>query len=430
MAPIRRELSHPLFRNASALIVNIGINGVLGLMYWVIAARSYSTEVIGRDTALIAALQTLSTFAQLDLAALLIKFLPTWRSNLVRALRLTYLVAGSLSVILALGFAELAPRVSSHWAFLGPISVAAPLCCGVALWSVFAIEDGALIGLRRATLIPIENSTYGLAKLLLLATLATALPNSGVFYSWVLPLIPVALTVNWFLFRRALPAHQAEPLGLGVAVLPRRRIVQYVMLDYLGALCGTAVTLGMPLIVSGIVGVRKAAVFYFPWMLILLVDALAYNSGASLIVEGTTDPSLLLSHARKTLSFVTLLLFPAVVIVLTFAPLLLDLFGSTYANDGSTTLRILIIASLPRAMVSLYTSVARVQLKVGQILLRVGAATLVILTLVIVLGRRYGVEGIATGWLLGSVLEFAVIVRPLWVVVSRVQAQRYRGQLG
>jgi O-antigen/teichoic acid export membrane protein len=415
---LRRELQRPLFRNASALILNIGSNGLIGMLYWVVAARSYSVEVVGRDTAIIAALQTLSTFAQLDLASLLLKFLPTWRGGAARAVGLAYAVAASLSTVLALGFAEIAPRVSPHWAFLGPISVAAPLCCGVALWSVFAIEDGVLIGLRRATLIPLENSSYGLAKLLLLATVATALPNSGVLYSWILPLVPVALIVNWYLFRRALPAHRGSPRGDDVMILERRQVIRYAAFDYGGALCGTVLTLGMPLIVSGVVGVEASAVFYFPWTLVLLLDAAGNALGASLIVEGTTDPGRLVRDARSTLRMGTLLLVPAVTVILIFAPLILDLFGSDYARHGATTLRILVLASVPRAVVSGYTSVARVQGRVGQNLLRVGGATAVILTLVVVLGRSRGIEGIATGWGLGSLLELAVITGPLWRAVG------------
>jgi len=411
---IRRELRRPLFQNASALILNIGLNGLIGMLYWVVAARLYSVEVIGRDTALIAAMLTLSTFAQLDLASLLLKFLPTWRHNAVRAVATAYLVAASVSVVIAAGFAEIASRVSSHWAFLGPVGVALPLCCGVALWSVFAIEDGALTGLRRATLIPIENSAYGLAKLLLLVTLANVLPNSGVFYSWLLPLVPVVLTINWFLFRRALRDHRAKPLGANVVVLPRRQLIRYAGFDYVGALCGTVLTVGMPLIVSGIVGVRTAAIFYFPWTLVMLLEATGNSLGASLVVEGTTDPSLLLRHARSILRASTLLLLPAVVVVFVFAPLILSLFGHTYAQEGTTTLRILILASIPRATSSIYTSVARVQLKMGQILGRVGGSTVIIVGLVIVLGREHGIEGIALGWLIGSILEFLVIVGPLW----------------
>jgi O-antigen/teichoic acid export membrane protein len=416
---IRRELRRPLFQNASALILNIGLNGLIGMLYWVVAARRYSVEVIGRDTALIAAMQTLSTFAQLDLASLLLKFLPTWRDNAIRAVGTAYAVAVSVSLVISAGFAEIGSRVSSHWAFLGPVGVAAPLCCGAALWSVFAIEDGALTGLRRATLIPIENSAYGLAKLLLLVTLASALPNSGVFYSWLLPLVPVVLTVNWFLFRRALRDHRAKPLGANVVVLPRRQVIRYAGFDYVGALCGTVLTVGMPLIVSGIVGVKEAAVFYFPWTLILLLDATGNSLGASLVVEGTTDPSLLLRHARSILRLSTLLLLPAVVVIFVSAPLILDIFGHAYARGGTTTLRILILASLPRATSSVYTSVARVQLKMGQILGRVGGSTVVILALVVVLGREHGIQGIAVGWLVGSVLEFLVIVGPLWKALRR-----------
>src|ERR671914_1403819 len=48
---LRGELSNPLFRNAYALMANGGLTGVLGLGYWLVAARLYPPDVVGRDSA-------------------------------------------------------------------------------------------------------------------------------------------------------------------------------------------------------------------------------------------------------------------------------------------------------------------------------------------------------------------------------------------
>ena len=54
LAGLRRELSVPLYRNAYALMANTVGNAMLGLLYWVLAARTFPDAAVGRGNALIA----------------------------------------------------------------------------------------------------------------------------------------------------------------------------------------------------------------------------------------------------------------------------------------------------------------------------------------------------------------------------------------
>jgi hypothetical protein len=50
LAAVRRELGVPMYRNAYALMLNTVVNSALGLLYWVVAARTSSPEDVGRGT--------------------------------------------------------------------------------------------------------------------------------------------------------------------------------------------------------------------------------------------------------------------------------------------------------------------------------------------------------------------------------------------
>jgi hypothetical protein len=72
------------------------------------------------------------------------------------------------------------------------------------VWGIFAIEDAALLGLKRAVIVPVENTVYGAIKLVLLLGFTAFLSAAGIFLSWVIPLAVVVPVVNWLIFRRYL----------------------------------------------------------------------------------------------------------------------------------------------------------------------------------------------------------------------------------
>jgi hypothetical protein len=69
-------LTNPLLRNGYALVLNVGLTAALGVSFWVIAAREYSVADVGRGSAMVSALITLSTLGQLNLTTGLLRFLP------------------------------------------------------------------------------------------------------------------------------------------------------------------------------------------------------------------------------------------------------------------------------------------------------------------------------------------------------------------
>ena len=94
----RAHLSEPLFRNAYSLMVNSIMSSGLGLVFWIVAARIYPTETVGRDSAMVAAMVTLLTICQLNLGNAIPRFMPLV-ADPAQALRKLYALSTGLALV-------------------------------------------------------------------------------------------------------------------------------------------------------------------------------------------------------------------------------------------------------------------------------------------------------------------------------------------
>ena len=97
----RRQWADPLSRGGMALLVNTGLTGVLGFVYWIIAARLFSTRAVGVAGALVAAATLFSGIGQLNLSGMLMRFLPKAGGKSRRLVLMSYVFAASASALLA-----------------------------------------------------------------------------------------------------------------------------------------------------------------------------------------------------------------------------------------------------------------------------------------------------------------------------------------
>lgn len=417
----RLGMDDPLFRNGLALILNVGLTTVLGVAFWVVAARLYSAEDVGRGSALVAALLLLSNLGQLGLANGLIRFLPasgTHAAGLVgRGYRASALASGCLGV----GFALLAPHLSPDLAFLadGWVPVLA-FAAAVVVWSVFALQDAAMIGLRRAVWVPLENGAYGAAKLALLVPFAVLAPDIGVFVVWVLGALLLLAPVNVALFRRWLPLHAPVDPSQGAPVRRLRDLFRFVTLDYAGQMCFMAATSALPLLVVATLGAVSNAHFYIAWTIAVSVDLLSINLSQSLTVEAALAPGRLSHLLRRLVPRLAILQLTTVTLLVAGAPLVLALYGQDYVAEATTTLQLLALAVLPRGVVIVVLAVERVRRRPGHILVIQAATAAGVVGLSLALTGPWGLAGVGAAWLITqSVLALVLLPRLVGLVRER-----------
>lgn len=68
--------SGSLFKNAYFLMLSTGVSAVLGLGFWLVAARYYSEEAVGQGSAAIAAMRLLASITATTMIGAVVRFVP------------------------------------------------------------------------------------------------------------------------------------------------------------------------------------------------------------------------------------------------------------------------------------------------------------------------------------------------------------------
>ncbi len=412
LAGLRRELSVPLYRNAYALMANTAGNSILGLLYWVLAARTFPDAAVGRGNALISLMMLVSTFTQLNWSGALIRFLPRAGRSARQMLLTAYLMATGLAAV-----AAAAVMAYCHFARApdDPLYVSAGLAVwfvvATVAWSVFNLQDAALTGMRSAVWVPLENGLYGLVKLVLLVVVARTSLSDGVFASWTIPVIALLVPVNLLLFRRILPRHAtAEP----DAPPPGRRVLaRYMAGDYAAQAFTQLSSTFLPVLVVSLLGAAQGAYYLPAQTAFAAMGMLATAITSSLVVEAARDEQATHRLARAMLRRICVLVLPAGAFVGLAAPWLLELFGSQYRAGATTVLQLMMLSLLPRVPVALYVTKCRLDNRTGTLALLQFTQAALVIGGTAVFAPTAGL--VAVGWsvLAAEVVPALAVARPV-----------------
>ncbi|MGH4007100.1 MAG: lipopolysaccharide biosynthesis protein [Pseudonocardiaceae bacterium] len=356
---LRRHLADPFSRNSYALILNTVLTGLLGVLYWMVAARHYTDADVGRGAALISTMMLLSGVVAINVTGTLSRFIPQAGRGTGRLLLHAYGLSAVAVAVLSAGFLLTLDHWGPSFDLLRNPSTAVWFILAVVASAIFTIQDGALVGLRKSVWVPVENAVFGIAKIVLLVLLANSFPHDGLYLSWVIPMAILVLPVNGLIFGRLVPRrHRATPDGF----LPpsRTQVRSFFAGDYVGALFVFASVYLVPVIVASSVAPRTFAYFYVVWSVSGILHLVAVNLAASLTVEGVYEAHRLAVNCRAALRRALGILLLAAVIVALAAPYVLSVLGRGYV-DAALLLQLLALAALPRAMVEIWIGVLRAQ---------------------------------------------------------------------
>jgi O-antigen/teichoic acid export membrane protein len=408
--------THHLTRGAYSLAANTAVTSILGMAFWLAAARLFSSEQVGRDTVLISVMIELSTLCQLNLNNAIIRFLPDFGRGSGRAVGIAYAVSAAFAALIGAVFVVVAPATSGELAFLGESAILQiSFVLALMLWGIFTLQDAVLTATRNAAWVPVENGLFGLLKVVALPLFLALGVEDGIFAGWVLPMALLVVPVSQFIFRRAIPRHlEREERPSSLRRFGIRRAVSFLAQDYAAAVFTQATLTLLPLLVIVILGQQASAYFAIPFMTVMAFDTLAYSSSTSLVVEGALAGQRLRPLVRLFIRRVLALLLPLGLLLIVLAPLVLLPFGHAYSEHGSTVLRLLLCASLLRAGIALFSAISRIGGH-GRRLAAVEFALLVLaLGLAIPLAHADGIDGVAMAWLTANAVVSLGVLPWLW----------------
>lgn len=417
------SLRSPLVLNGYALVFSSAASSVLGVVYWILVARFYSAEVVGFSSAALASMFFLTNLAQFNLVHALNRFIPSAGQNTGRLVLQSYaasiLMAVFTSVIFLFGLNTWAP--SLNILFSSPkeviFFVSATVC-----WCLFTLQDGVLVGLGQAKWVPLSTITYALAKLVTVVAVATVLPTSGVFVSWTAPVMLILIPTSTFIFLYLIPKHVRSTRGRGgsTPVTPKA-FVRFVAGDYLSSLVWVATVNLLPILVLERAGASSSAYFYLAWNIANALYFVCINMCMSLVTESSRDEVKLNYYSYQTLLQALALLIPIVFGIVFTAPFILNLYGSNYATEGATLLRLLVLSAIPYLVMTIYISMARVQRKISRIFVVYSLLCAMVVVLSHFFLGIYGVTGVGVAWLLST----STITLGLWLSSLRRAWQPY-----
>lgn len=409
--------SAPQHRDGLALVLSSGLSSVIGLLYWVVAARLFTPDAVGVNNTLISTMTLIGVAAQLNLGNALLRFVPvaggSARRLVITCCAAGFVVAGLAGAVFALGAVWWAPELL-HAVGGGPLL--AFFALSTPLWTVFVTQDYVLTAMKRATLVPVKNLVFALLKIGLLVPGALLAIFGAIAVSWVLATALIVLVVTAYVLR-TLPASAAD--GLSSPVRPRT-VVRFVSADWTGGLFTNAVEFGLPLLVLVTLGAEQAATFGVAWAIAYGLYLVSHGMGQSLVAHVATDPDALDAARRSMVMRSLALILPAALVIVPGAGLILSIFGTHYAATGTTLLALASLSAVPNIIVTAALFGARVRQQRAVLLGVPAAVALLVIPLALALMPTLGLTGVGVALVVGqSVVAVAILIR-YWVSRRRV----------
>jgi O-antigen/teichoic acid export membrane protein len=390
------RLQNPLYRNSLFLISDAAATSGLGFLFWIIAARFYSTTDVGYGSAAISAMTLLATLSLAGFNFTLVRFLPTagkpveminsclTSSGIISIALATIFLAGLYAWSPALGF------IKRHLVF-GAAFVAFTL-----VYTLAGNIRFVFIARRRADMALSVNVIQSLLKIPLAVLLVLFFHSFSIAAAWGLGASVAVFFGLFFFLPRAQRGYRPKP-AIDFKILGEMR--HYSAASYAASLLTSATTWIMPLVVLNVAGSEQNAYFYVIWMIAGLLNAIPMAAANSLFAEGSHFSENLGNYVRKTLKFTYFLLVPSIIIVLIFGSQILTLFGTAYSIHGADLLKVLAIASLFAGMNTIYITTLRINDRISELFIISTAQTFSFLGGSYFLLPLTGITGIGYVWL-------------------------------
>jgi O-antigen/teichoic acid export membrane protein len=399
-ALIQKYYNEPLYRNSIALMLNTASGAVLGLVFWIVAARTISSTNIGLATAVISLVTLITTLSQLGMDNGLIRFLPMSRNKdelYSTVITITFVITLIITAILLIGLNVFSPPLLFLRYGVYPLI----LILYMALASVYGMLNTTVIALRRGDLYLLQTIITGMRipLLLILATFGVM----GIISAIEIAYFVTFITGIYFISRLGVKFRPTINIG------SLKEIFSFSLGTYTADILSTAPTAIIPIIIVNTVGAIDNAYFYVAYAVAALLLTIPGAVSMSLFVEGSHDLPLK-ENVIKSIKFTMIILIPSIIITVLFGNYILLIFNREFSDQSFELLRLLAISSLFSAVNAIYITIKRVQ-KNTKIINYINLLSLILLTgMGYLLLLKYGLLGIGYAWLISNMLICAGVV--------------------
>ena len=413
--------SLPMAFNALGLIFGRILTMSLGFFSWLLAAHLLPASEVGLAGGTIAAMMLCVQVALLGIGSAFIAEFPRSERPADLLDSALALVAGAAvgAALLFLAFASVA------FAQLGRVAgdpKLAALFIGMSVFgTVNLFLDHVSTAQRRGDHVLARGAVTGA----LILGIVIALPKvfgvrdaSTIFLAWTvagacatgLGLVQLRRTLG---YRPRLAPHRAVA----------GRLVRIGLPNYLLTVVERAPNSLVPIVVVEALGRRENAYWYAAWMMAWLLYFVPISVGMTVFAEASHEPGALRAHVGRGLRMSLLLGVVGATLLAVLANLLLSILGPSYASQGASALRLLVLGVVPVIVVQAYFAACRATANLGEaIVAGAVAVALAVGGAVVATGHWHGLAAVAVAWIAAQLCAglFAAVRLPR--VVRRATA--------
>lgn len=397
-----------LFQNSVYLIMSTAVQSALGFLFWILAARLYTSDDIGIATALISATLLLTNFSLLGFNNSFIRYIPKAKnpSTIVN----TGIIAVAVAALLVgTGYVLGIGHFSDELGFLADQRMFAVLFVLITtLEAVNSLTDSVFIAKRASRFNLIIYTSFSVVKVVALVSLVS-LASYGVFFAYVGAVI-VALLLSLYFIRKTFGYQLAWRFDRSAA----RTMAKFSFANYISTFATALPVQVFPIMIVSYLGASHAAYFYIASMIANMIYVVPTATSQSMFAEGSHAEEELAAHTKGALKVTALVCVPIIIGVVLFGQLILKIFGGDYSAEAY---RILLIFTLTTPLVSFFfigNTVLNVKHRIRPL---VGIS---IAFAIIAIGSAYLMRGLGTaGFAYGLLVSYFVCCIYLFGQVRR-----------
>jgi O-antigen/teichoic acid export membrane protein len=385
-----------LFRGSAWLSISTVVTALGGLLFWIIAARVYSTREVGQATALFSAVLFVNYATNLGLGIAVARYSRDQSDASIMTYRYAIALASITSVLGSAVFLAVAPQHT-----VAPLyDVSTP--SGVVLWLAIGAGMGVttLVDVR---LLALRMWPWVFARALAVSVIRVVL----------IAVDPSADAAGWtFLVAAGIPALSGAVGVLALSRFQRRRLpwlpvlpatrtaLRYALANYAPVLAEQAPLLGLPLIVLLNVGATANANFYIAWGATLFVLMVPTAITQVLLVEGGRDGAEINHQTKLALTWSLVFMTTAWIAAWGGRDIVTLVYGESY-EYAAVILPQFVAAGIAWSIMTVAITRARIEHDTRSTLTITVLFALTVLVAGLFWTDTKGVNGAVDAWLLG-----------------------------
>lgn len=389
---LKNHYRDPLYKNSFYILLNSITAALFGFIFWMIAARYYSSGDVGLATALISSTGIIVNLSSFGLNTGIIRFLPssTEKTQLFSSVWIVSIVGVLIfGFIFLIGIDIFSPQMKS---LMTPLVIVIFI-----LFLIFQMSSdifsNLFLTLRKAEYSYAQSMGVGLRIFLLIPLTFAGL--LGIFGS-----LGIAYCVS---------------SGIGILLLYRMKIsikpvlktdllkdiINFSLANYVSDFLVMAESSILPILILNVIGAKEAAYFYVAFSIVNLLYAVPNAFFMSMFIEGSHGMPLR-KNMIKALAAAGAIMIPVGIIIYSFGDILLNLFSREYSQNAYDILKLLVLSSVFVVFNALFISVKRIQKDIKP-MIAINALLFVVTVIAsYFFMQQYGVMGVGMGWMAGQ----------------------------